>query len=60
MKWLTFYSQRPGHDLRYALDGKKMERMGWTPKSAYEQLEHTIKWTLDNNPMVENLISFNY
>ena len=46
---VDFHSQRPGHDLRYALDGKKMERMGWTPKSAYEQLEHTIKWTLDNN-----------
>jgi len=46
---VDFHSQRPGHDLRYALDGSKMEKMGWVPKSAYEQLEKTINWTLDND-----------
>ena len=46
---VDFHSQRPGHDLRYSLDGSKMAKMGWTPKSAYEQLETTIKWTLDND-----------
>tara|TARA_Y100000816_G_C26091942_1_gene577188 strand:- start:858 stop:1883 length:1026 start_codon:yes stop_codon:yes gene_type:complete len=46
---VDFHSQRPGHDLRYALDGEKMKAMGWTPKSAYERLESTIKWTLDND-----------
>ena len=29
---VDFHSQRPGHDLRYALDGKKMRNMGWVPK----------------------------
>lgn len=46
---VDFHSQRPGHDLRYALDGSKMEKMGWIPKSAYEQLETTINWTLEND-----------
>ena len=46
---VDFHSQRPGHDLRYSLDGAKMAKMGWTPKSAYEQLETTINWTLDND-----------
>ena len=31
---VDFHSQRPGHDLRYALDGEKMKDMGWVPKSA--------------------------
>ena len=48
-KMVDFHSQRPGHDLRYALDGEKMKAMGWTPKSAYERLESTIKWTLEND-----------
>jgi dTDP-glucose 4,6-dehydratase len=46
---VDFHSQRPGHDLRYALDGSKMEKMGWVPKSAYDQLEITINWTLEND-----------
>ena len=46
---VDFHSQRPGHDLRYALDGSKMAKMGWTPESAFERLEQTIKWTLKND-----------
>lgn len=46
---VDFHSQRPGHDLRYALDGGKMKDMGWEPHSAYERLESTIKWTLKND-----------
>ena len=46
---VDFHSQRPGHDLRYSLDGNKMAEMGWNPKSAYEQLETTINWTLKND-----------
>ena len=45
---VDFHSQRPGHDLRYSLDGSKMALMGWKPKSAFEQLENTINWTLQN------------
>ncbi|MED5475605.1 MAG: GDP-mannose 4,6-dehydratase [Candidatus Neomarinimicrobiota bacterium] len=46
---VDFHSQRPGHDLRYALDGYKMKKMGWEPQSAYERLESTINWTLKND-----------
>jgi dTDP-glucose 4,6-dehydratase len=46
---VDFHSQRPGHDLRYSLDGSKMKEMGWKPKSAYVQLESTINWTLKND-----------
>ena len=46
---VDFHSQRPGHDLRYALDGSKMVNMGWSPQSAFNRLESTIKWTLKNN-----------
>tara|TARA_B100000965_G_scaffold406416_1_gene445221 strand:- start:3951 stop:4976 length:1026 start_codon:yes stop_codon:yes gene_type:complete len=46
---VDFHSQRPGHDLRYALNGSKMKEMGWEPKSAFDRLEKTIKWTLDNS-----------
>ena len=45
---IDFHSQRPGHDLRYALDGQKMKKMGWTPQSAYKKLEDVINWSLKN------------
>ena len=46
---VDFHSQRPGHDLRYSLDGTKMAKMGWEPKSAYRRLQSTIEWTLKND-----------
>ena len=46
---VDFHSSRPGHDLRYALDGSKMANMGWVPQSAFGRLESVIKWTLDND-----------
>ena len=46
---VDFHSLRPGHDLRYALDGTKMADMGWKPQSAFKRLESVIKWTLDND-----------
>jgi len=47
---VDFHSQRPGHDLRYALDGEKMKSIGWTHPIAFEEsLEKTIKWTLEND-----------
>lgn len=46
---VNFHKDRPGHDLRYALDGSKLLSMGWSPpKSFKESLEKTVKWTLDN------------
>lgn len=46
---VDFHSSRPGHDLRYGLNGDKMKMLGWVPpKSLEESLEKTILWTLDN------------
>lgn len=48
-QFLDFHSTRPGHDLRYALDGTKMRDMGWTPPVPLEEsLERTIRWTIDH------------
>ena len=44
-----FHSARPGHDLRYSLDGTKMKRMGWTPQPVLERLEEVVNWTLEND-----------
>ena len=44
-----FHSSRPGHDLRYALDGEKMRKLGWEPPDTIEQtLEKTVDWSLHN------------
>jgi dTDP-glucose 4,6-dehydratase len=44
---VDFHSSRPGHDLRYALDGSKMALMGWVPPQSFEQSLHaTVQWTL--------------
>ena len=45
---VDFHSSRPGHDLRYALDGDKMKNMGWTPKPVKQRLEEVVQWTLEN------------
>lgn len=42
---VNFHGVRPGHDLRYALSGKKMEELGWKPPSNFDlSLERTINW----------------
>ena len=47
--FVDFHSSRPGHDLRYALDGKKLELAGWQPPLSMEaSLEKTINWFLNN------------
>ena len=48
-KLVNFHEFRPGHDLRYALDGAKMAKMGWKPPVAFEKsLDNVVKWTLAN------------
>lgn len=46
---VDFHSQRPGHDLRYALDGSKMSRLGWNPSPVRTRLRDVIDWTLRND-----------
>lgn len=47
---ITFVEDRPGHDLRYAIDATKIEsELGWTPSETLESgLERTVRWYLDN------------
>lgn len=46
---VDFHSQRPGHDLRYALDGAKLAAMGWgLPQSFETSLASTVRWTMEN------------
>jgi dTDP-glucose 4,6-dehydratase len=48
-EFIDFHSSRPGHDLRYALSGDKMLKLGWNPrKNIKERIEETVVWTLNN------------
>jgi len=49
---ITFVTDRPGHDARYAIDAGKIEReLGWTPRHDFETgLRETVRWYLDNEP----------
>ena len=53
-KLVNFHKDRPGHDLRYCLDGSKLEKLGWTPPLGfYESLKKNVMWTLDNKKWLE-------
>ena len=50
LEQITYVADRPGHDLRYAIDAGKIEReLGWKPKETFETgLKKTVQWYLDN------------
>lgn len=51
---VDFHSDRPGHDLRYGLNGTKMKNMGWKlPLSFEDSLHKTITWTLENTKWLD-------
>jgi dTDP-glucose 4,6-dehydratase len=51
---IDFHSSRPGHDLRYGLDGSKIYDLGWNPKFNFEEsLRKTVTWTLKNLEWLE-------
>jgi dTDP-glucose 4,6-dehydratase len=46
---VNFHGDRPGHDTRYALDGSKLNDLGWcVPVGFEDSLRHTVKWTLEH------------
>ena len=47
---ISFVTDRPGHDLRYAIDATKLEReLGWRAHETFESgIEKTVRWYLDN------------
>lgn len=49
IEFIDFHSSRPGHDLRYALDGTRLKNFGWVPPVPLEDSLHkTVKWYLNN------------
>ncbi|MBS1916837.1 MAG: dTDP-glucose 4,6-dehydratase [Bacteroidetes bacterium] len=61
-KLITFVKDRPGHDLRYAIDATKLNKeLGWKPSLQFEEgLEKTVDWYLKNEDWVNDVTSGNY
>ncbi len=59
---IHFVTDRPGHDLRYAIDPEKIHaELGWLPTTPFEQSIHkTVQWYLDNRPWWKHIISGEY
>ncbi len=59
---ITFVTDRPGHDLRYAINPEKIQKeLGWAPETDFDTgIEKTVKWYLDNKKWWENIINGSY
>ena len=59
---ISFVKDRPGHDLRYAIDSSKVEQeLGWTREYAFEDgIKETIEWYLNNQEWIDNILSKKY
>jgi dTDP-glucose 4,6-dehydratase len=59
---ITFVKDRPGHDRRYAMDARKIEKeLGWKPEETFESgIQKTVDWYLDNEQWVMDVTSGNY
>jgi dTDP-glucose 4,6-dehydratase len=59
---ITFVKDRPGHDRRYAIDARKIEReLGWKPKATFDiGIRKTVHWYLENAQWVQNVTSGTY
>jgi len=61
-KLITYVKDRAGHDLRYAIDSKKLkDELGWEPSLQFEEgIEKTVQWYLNNKEWLERVTSGNY
>ena len=59
---ITFVKDRPGHDVRYAIDASKIQhKLGWVPQETFETgLLKTVKWYIDNREWWERVLSGAY
>lgn len=59
---ITFVTDRPGHDMRYSIDSRKLQnQLGWEPSLKFEEgIEKTIKWYLENREWLKNITSGDY
>jgi dTDP-glucose 4,6-dehydratase len=61
-KLITYVRDRPGHDMRYAIDSSKLQKeLGWSPIPSFaDGLEKTVDWYLANTGWLENVLSGDY
>lgn len=61
-KLITFVRDRPGHDMRYAIDSSKLQKeFGWSPIPSFaDGLEKTVDWYLSNTKWLDNVLSGDY
>ena len=61
-KLITYVTDRAGHDLRYAIDSRKLKNeLGWEPSLQFEEgIDKTVKWYLDNSDWLKNVTSGEY
>ena len=61
-KLVTYVTDRAGHDLRYAIDSRKLkEELGWEPSLQFEEgIEKTVRWYLDNQQWMDDITSGEY
>ncbi len=61
-KLITYVTDRPGHDRRYAIDASFIENeLGWKPQYSFEQgIRRTVTWYLENEVWLENCVSGQY
>jgi dTDP-glucose 4,6-dehydratase len=59
---ITFVKDRPGHDIRYAIDASKIERdLGWVPEESFESgIRKTVEWYLNNENWWTRVLSGEY
>ena len=59
---ITYVTDRPGHDLRYAIDPTKIHNeLGWLPTTKFDEgIKKTVKWYLDNKPWWEEILQGDY
>jgi dTDP-glucose 4,6-dehydratase len=59
---ITFVTDRPGHDQRYAIDASHLrDALGWTPSKSFENgIEQTVRWYLDHGDWLANVTSGRY
>ena len=59
---ITFVTDRPGHDQRYAIDAARLrDELGWTPSVTFEQgIERTVAWYLDNQAWWQDILDARY
>ena len=59
---ITYVTDRPGHDQRYAIDSRKLQReLGWEPSLQFEEgIERTVRWYLDHQQWMDNVTSGDY